>query len=109
MKNNIIKLLFFNLLTITLIFITNRYNSYAASNFTFTVKDNVATITSYKGTSGNVIIPSKIGKYKVTAIGAHAFDGCSNLESVIIWGDDTLVGKDAFANCPKLKGRPIQD
>ena len=42
-------------------------------------------------------------------IGAHSFDGCSNLESVIIWGDDTLVGKDAFANCPKLKGRPIQD
>jgi hypothetical protein len=42
-------------------------------------------------------------------IGAHAFDGCANLESVIIWGDDTVVGKDAFANCPKLKDRPIQE
>ena len=42
-------------------------------------------------------------------IGSHAFDGCSNLESVIIWNDDTVVGKNAFANCPKLKDRPIQD
>lgn len=41
-------------------------------------------------------------------IGEHAFDGCTNLESVHIWDDDTIVGKDAFANCPKLKDRPVQ-
>ncbi len=36
----------------------------------------------------------------------HAFDGCSSLESVIVWGNDTQIGKDAFANCPKLTDKP---
>ena len=42
-------------------------------------------------------------------VGEHAFDGCTNLESAIIWNNNTIVGKDAFANCPKLKDRPIQE
>ena len=42
-------------------------------------------------------------------IGAHAFDGCKSLNSVIIWDDDTIIEKDAFANCPNLKDRPIQE
>lgn len=42
-------------------------------------------------------------------VGAHAFDGCTNLESVIVWNKNTIIGKDAFANCPKLKDRPIQE
>lgn len=42
------------------------------------------------------------------SIGDHAFDGCTNLTSAIIWDDNTLIGKDAFANCPNLEGRPIQ-
>lgn len=41
-------------------------------------------------------------------IGAHAFDGCKALETLIIWDDNTVVEKDAFANCPKLD-RPIQE
>ena len=41
-------------------------------------------------------------------VGAHAFDGCTNLSSAIVWGDDTIIGKDAFANCPNLD-RPIQE
>ncbi len=36
----------------------------------------------------------------------HAFDGCSSLESVIVWNNDTKIGKDAFANCPKLEDKP---
>ena len=42
-------------------------------------------------------------------VGGHAFDGCTNLEKVTIWDDDTVIEKDAFANCPKLKDRPIQE
>lgn len=41
-------------------------------------------------------------------VGAHAFDGCLSLSEVYIWNDDTIVGKDAFANCPKLEDRPVQ-
>ena len=47
--------------------------------------------------------------YDTKRVGAHAFDGCDNLESVIVWDDNTIIEKDAFANCPKLKGRPIQE
>ena len=36
----------------------------------------------------------------------NAFDGCSELEQVYIWGSDTEIGKDAFANCPKLERKP---
>ncbi|MEE1261669.1 leucine-rich repeat protein [Ruminococcus sp.] len=42
-------------------------------------------------------------------VGAHAFDGCTNLASAIVWNDNTIIGKDAFANCPKLKDKPIQE
>ena len=42
-------------------------------------------------------------------IGTHAFDGCKALESVIVWDDNTVIEKDAFANCPNLKDRPVQE
>lgn len=42
-------------------------------------------------------------------IGTHAFDGCKALTSVIVWDDDTIIEKDAFANCPNLKDRPVQE
>lgn len=39
-------------------------------------------------------------------IGDYAFEGCSSLENVIMWGRSTKIGKNAFANCPKLKNVP---
>lgn len=42
-------------------------------------------------------------------VAAHAFDGCINLTSATIWDDDTIIEKDAFANCPKLIGAAIQE
>lgn len=53
------------------------------------------------------IVDISIG-YETPSIGVHAFDGCKNLETVTIWNDDTIIEKDAFANCPKLTDRPIQ-
>lgn len=43
------------------------------------------------------------------SVGAHAFEGCTSLVTATIWNDDTIIGKDAFANCPKLEGRPVQE
>lgn len=43
---------------------------------------------------------------EVLSIGNHAFDGCSALSTVIVWGDETAIGQDAFANCPKLSNPP---
>ena len=42
-------------------------------------------------------------------VGDYAFSGCSNLESVIVWDDNTRFGVNAFADCPKLKDRPIRE
>ncbi len=39
-------------------------------------------------------------------IGDYAFEGCTSLEDVLMWGRSTRIGKDAFANCPKLKSVP---
>lgn len=39
-------------------------------------------------------------------VGDYAFEGCSSLENVIMWGRSTKIGKNAFANCPKLKNVP---
>ncbi len=39
-------------------------------------------------------------------IGDYAFEGCKNLETVIMWGRSTKIGKNAFANCPKLSNPP---
>lgn len=38
----------------------------------------------------------------VTSIGAHAFEGCSTLEEVILGEDVTQIGEAAFADCPRL-------
>ena len=39
-------------------------------------------------------------------IGDYAFEGCSSLENVIMWGRSTKIGRNAFANCPKLINVP---
>ena len=39
-------------------------------------------------------------------IGDYAFEGCKSLETVIMWGRSTKIGKNAFANCPKLTNPP---
>ena len=39
-------------------------------------------------------------------IGDYAFESCVNLENVTMWGRSTRIGRNAFANCPKLKNVP---
>ncbi len=57
----------------------------------------------------NIKIKSKKGKnkgtysYKVTAVKAKAFKGCSKITSVTIGDNVTSIGKHAFENCTKLK------
>lgn len=99
-------------------------------DYTFTISNNQATITGYKGTQTNLILPEFVisnGKeYEVTAIGAnafkenksivsvhlpstittisnHAFYYCENLESINIPDGVTQIGKYAFKSCKKLE------
>jgi uncharacterized protein YceK len=60
------------------------------------------TITSYKGTGPNVIIPSKIDGKPVTAIGDYAFSGCTTLTSVTIPDSVTSIRYGAFWGCDNL-------
>ena len=72
----------------------------------FTVTDDTATVSDYRDTDSNVIIPAAItynGKtYKVTAIGECAFYRCENITSITIPDSVTSIGKSAFAWCKNL-------
>ena len=59
-----------------------------------------------KSISGDLIIPSKLGGYPVTAIGLRAFSGCNNLTSVTMPDSITSIGLSAFKDCSNLIGIP---
>ena len=58
--------------------------------------------------AGCAALPSISIGYNTESVGAHAFDGCTALSEVTIWNKNTIIGKDAFANCPNIN-RPIQE
>lgn len=57
--------------------------------------------------AGNINIPAEVvyegETYKVTDIGSHAFEDCSELTSVTIPTSIYEIGQYAFSNCTKLK------
>jgi hypothetical protein len=59
-------------------------------------------ILNYKGTGGNVNIPTQINGKPVTYIGNYAFENCTKLTSVTIPDSVTSIGSSAFENCYKL-------
>ena len=96
--------------------------------YSYTVNDGKATIERCDPTaSGEIIVPSVLGIYPVTSIGAYAFDDCINITSITlpdsvteilmyafenctnltdIYIPDSVVNidRDAFSNCPSLRG-----
>ena len=67
------------------------------SDFTYTISDNSVTITGYKGTAPDVIIPIKIEGYPVTKIGENAFKS-SSLTNITIPNSVTSIGNYAFSS-----------
>lgn len=59
--------------------------------------------------AGCTTLPEVSIGYDTKSVGTHAFDGCTSLTTATIWNDDTIIGKDAFANCPNLEGKAIQE
>ena len=83
-------------------------------NLNITKKTATLTYKNYSGNSysGILSIPSSViyngSTYSLTAIGPHAFLGCSNLTgSLIIPGSVTSIGKNAFWGCSGLTGSLI--
>lgn len=84
-------------------------DTFSDDNFTYTINNDLTTVT-VKGKvntlQGDISIPATVesdGKsYNVTAIGNSAFDGYTNLTSVVIPGSVTKIWDCAFKRCSSL-------
>ncbi|MBQ9905272.1 MAG: leucine-rich repeat protein [Oscillospiraceae bacterium] len=74
------------------------------SDFDYTVNPDGkgVTVTKYKKSAAQLIIPEKINGLPVTAIGDSVFFGNETLTAVTIPDGVTAIGKNAFARCEKL-------
>ena len=57
----------------------------------------------------DIVIPASIDGYTVTAIGAHAFQNCSNLTGIVIPNTVTAINSYAFYYCTGLTEMTIPD
>ena len=87
------------------------------------LKDGSLQISSYKGVEVDVIVPSQIGKGKVTQIGPEAFspdifpvrlseqqmEARRNLHSVVISEGIESIEESAFSSCRNLKEIKLPD
>ncbi len=81
-----------------------KVNSYATSEFTYTLdSNNNAIITGYNGTSSDIVIPSTIDGHNVKSIGKHAFDKNASLSKVTIGEGITSIDDFAFVECTNLE------
>ncbi len=84
----------------------------AESGLAFTVKSDMTTIVTWQGdktaTPSRIEIPTSViidgVTYPVTEIAPNAFEGASFLKSIAIPETVTMMGEDAFADCPNLAG-----
>ena len=85
--------------------------------WTYSVYDGKASIGTgmtltpaiSSSTSGAITVPSTLGGYPVTSIGAYAFCDCFSLTSVTIPDCVTSIGECAFDNCTSLTSVTIPD
>ena len=49
-----------------------------------------------------IVIPAEYNGISVTAIDSHGFEGCSNIEKIIIPDSVTIIGSGAFKDCWNL-------
>jgi len=71
--------------------------------FEYTTSGTTATITGLDSSvTGNVVIPSKIKGYTVTAIGEGAFKNRTDITDVTIPDTVTTIGSEAFASCKSI-------
>ena len=86
---------------------TNSIKETLASDFDFDA--TTGTITKYKGSDSNVIIPSEINGIKVTSIGDDAFEENPDITSVEIPDGVTSIGVWSFYKCSELTKVIIPD
>lgn len=95
------------------------------SKYQFSIVDGKAVIHGYDGSDKELVVPSKLGGFDVSAIGqgsvfgsgpftkvtlpatietigAGAFQGCTDLVNVVLLGEPYDVNSSAFKGCTKL-------
>ncbi len=66
--------------------------------YTYTVVDGEATITSCDETiTGDIIVPSELGGYPVTAIGTGGIAHCYEVASIVLPDSIETIGRSAFS------------
>ena len=73
-----------------------------SGDFTYTVSGTSATITSYTGAGGVVVIPALVNTVPVVAIGDEAFSRNASITSVTIPNGVTSIGNEAFFYCTSI-------
>ena len=74
------------------------------NGFLYNVSDGEATLTGIDETvTGDIVIPSTLGGYPVTAIDDYAFEYNYNITSVVIPEGVETIGKYCFCNCDWLE------
>ncbi|MFV0343135.1 MAG: leucine-rich repeat domain-containing protein [Anaerocolumna sp.] len=125
-----IRIVFFIVILLSVISITNKENEVYAKNSDFQIKDNV--LIKYNGTAENVVIPDGVvsieqssfsGNTKVKSItmpnsvteirdltgelhsqyDRGAFADCTSLSSISLSKNLTYIGSSAFSGCSSLK------
>lgn len=78
---------------------------YSYGNYRYRVLDDdnmTAELTAITNTTGDVTIPSKIGRFTIISIADEAFYGCFDMLSVDIPNTITHIGDSAFNDCEAL-------
>ena len=83
-------------------------NAASVDDLTFDKKTGMITDCNQEA-EGELVIPEKIGRVKVTGIDKDAFMFCANLTSVNIPEGVTSIGDDAFYHCTSLTSIYIPD
>ena len=73
----------------------------------YSVSGDEVTITKYKGSATEVVIPDEISGKKVLSIGDEAFSDCLKLTGIKIPDSVTSIGYKAFYRCVNLKSISI--
>lgn len=73
-----------------------------AADYTYKVLMSTATLTGYKGSNENVVIPNTIDSLPIVGIGDKAFAGAGNVRSISIPNTVTNIGNNTFSACIHL-------